>query len=224
MKGVGGSSMKIVAHDSLAWLVGKLHESSFDLELQPDNICNMPYILWEVPRPSIIFLVAQGRLGALEHCLNSTATEMWPDAKVIAGVIEPESQEVCEKLLVKLVLNFPFSYKLFSTKLAFAEYLNCLGVFWTSRKEMSEPKRKTRTKMIDEPNDHRATWLRMLLAVPGVTEPKANAVAKTYPSLSALMRAYKDSGDQGDQLLATVKSGSIMLGKALSKRIHDAFS
>lgn len=216
--------MKVVAHESLAWLVGKVQETHFDLELEPDFICSLPYILWEMPKPAIIFIVLLGKLGAIESCISSSATEMWPDAKLIVVVVEAESHELSERHLVKLCMNFSFSYKFFATKLAFAQYLNSLGEYWNTRVLHTDPKRKQKSRMMDEPNDSKAAWLRMLMAVPGVTELKAKAITRTYPSLSSLIRAYEASDlIEAPELIAELKVGSIMLGKALSKRVHEAF-
>ena len=77
----------------------------------------------------------------------------------------------------------------------------------------AKPPSLSRKRRIDTPTD---MLIRMLVAIPGFSEKKANAVVERYPSLSSLLSASVSE-------LASVKVGERQLGPMLAKRLRSVF-
>lgn len=64
-------------------------------------------------------------------------------------------------------------------------------------------------------------WTRLLVAIPGVSRDKAEAVRRSYPTLECLLTAYSNCSDDisRDSLLESLEGHRRGLGPVLSKRI-----
>ncbi|PRP84403.1 hypothetical protein PROFUN_08083 [Planoprotostelium fungivorum] len=72
-------------------------------------------------------------------------------------------------------------------------------------------------RLRDEP-----AWVAQLVQIPGLAVQTAKAIARVYPSLGHLMRAYEDGG--GGEVLADVEKGGRKIGPSLSNKIYRYFT
>lgn len=81
--------------------------------------------------------------------------------------------------------------------------------------------------MIHRPGWSRNVWLRQLMTIPQVSEAKARAVLRVYPTIQHLLNVYDDAfktEKEKEGLLATVMSHGKRCELTLSRKIFTIFT
>ncbi len=183
-------------------------------------------------------LKAEDKGGPRVHLVISSVRE-----RISAKKIERWNMESYEDLVADLVINYHFDVAEVSSEADAAQYVAEIAEAYS---ELRERKKADKQKKIlpvaskgikgskrDE-NKLLVSWMAGLACIPGISENKARAIAKDYPTMRSVMDKYlaedtKEFGKKEKESLLngikyTLDDKGNKIGKKLSKRVYRYFT
>jgi len=164
--------------------------------------------------------------------------------RVSAKKLDKWTVELYEDFIADVVIKYHFDLAEFSSENEAAQYISEICEAYS---ELRERRKADMAKKIlsvaskgikgsGGENKLLTTWMAGLACIPGVSENKARAIAKEYPTMKSLMDKYlqadtKEFGlKEKEELLNGIKYTGTgedkgnKIGKKLSKRVYDYFT
>ncbi|OMJ85144.1 hypothetical protein SteCoe_13611 [Stentor coeruleus] len=200
--------IKIYLSSSLSDLINHLRISSdlIDFIDYPIRVLQVH----QVNSPPIHFIFESSPSPDLESYLNSH------EGKKALIHIKPGT---IDENLPNLLLNYPIEYFEMSSNEEFSNFFSSVYQELTESKDNED---LLMLKKVDETFNPNHLWVKFLSCIPGVSQAKAQAISKIYPSFASLLIGYSklEEDSERELMLKDLPTGSVTIGKSISKKIY----
>ena len=159
--------------------------------------------------------------------------------RITAKQVENWTIELYEDFIASITLKYQFDIAEFSSETEAAQYILELALAYSEFRERSRMDKQKKILPVaskgikgnaQSENKLSVWWMAGLACIPGISENKAKAIAKQYPTMSLLMEEYfKDTDTETKKtLLSNIKFAgedkNKKIGNKLSERVYKYFT
>ena len=199
--------IQVFISSQLTELINYLKTDNFSIEIIENDLKTVQIFCEQTPTLNFVF----------SSVLTDEILNFNKETEGKTALISLNSEEIDTNLAYAVIEHGVEFIEMVSLK-EFAKFIETISI---NIKESNHSEDLLMLQKQDEVFKPNQVWLKFLASIPGVSSIKAEAISRVYPDFTRLVLAYSSlAEDQRENMLKDIPTGSVFVGKSISKKIY----